>query len=162
MLGTLVFLSSMLLKLPSLLAWHEKLRCCPWGPPDTPTLWLRVWNCDLRIDWLLLQLCLLFVGLCGWVWSGVVSRVSCFAHKCKNIYATPGSHHVWYNSGLYWFSEFSCIIYYSEMEAEIWPKIDQIAKIRPKCKNLTSRGIISSFLGEVCKFLTQVRATFTY
>ena len=72
MLATLVFLSSMLLKLSSLLAWREKLRRLPWGAPDTPTLWLRVWNCDLRADWLL---CLLLLdGLCGWVWSGWVKE----------------------------------------------------------------------------------------
>ena len=96
MLATLVFLSvsMMLPMLPSLLP--DKLRRWTRGVPAAPMLWLRGWNCDLRTDWLLLQLCLLlvdflecsgmelkddvvnkgglwvFVGLFGWVSSAVV------------------------------------------------------------------------------------------
>ena len=61
-------------------------------------------------------------------------RVSCFAYTSTNNYAALGPHSVCYNMKLHWFSEFSWLIYYSEIWNPIYKGFSKL--IKGKCNFL--------------------------
>ena len=68
------------------------------------------------------------VSHCVFEKSSIYIRVSCFAHTSPKNYATSGPHYVCYNRKSDWFSEFSSLIYYSEIKFPIYKGFLKIHK----------------------------------
>ena len=106
------------------------------------------------------------------MWLVVLGRVSCFAHTSPKNYATSGPHYVCYNRKSDWFSEFSSLIYYSEIKFPIYKgflkihkgKILFFEKLNFGILNYVVNGFaVKGLIAEVLRFLlTPILIWFVY